>query len=307
MNPAAARDAAPPGNARTIPTTVVRRNAKCIRQSALIAVKKQWSLSNQAVINRFIAGNAFKRCAANTMMHRLKWRLNRVIVRFVFLASVHKQKSEVIVMTNGDGTESRCFGSKTGRTAGYCASLATPKLTNQAFGSCSRGLCCRYSVTGRFNWTDYPGVALPIADDPAWERGAAALNPRMKIGQIITEPLKVNHLIRDKNQLQDKFSFLLIAHDLSIIKYICDKVAVMLHGKFMEIATTKELFANPLHPYTQSLLSAVPIPDPIYERNKQLLDYDVKRAKIDGEMVEVSPGHYVLKFNGDGGVWHAGV
>jgi oligopeptide transport system ATP-binding protein len=69
----------------------------------------------------------------------------------------------------------------------------------------------------------------------------------------------------------------------------------MLHGKQMEVATTQELFANPLHPYTRSLLSAVPVPDPIYERNKQLLDYDVKNAKIDGEMVEISPGHYVLK------------
>jgi oligopeptide transport system ATP-binding protein len=58
---------------------------------------------------------------------------------------------------------------------------------------------------------------------------------------------------------------------------------------------TKELFENPLHPYTRSLLSAVPVPDPIYERKKKLIDYDVRNAKIDGELAEVSPGHYVLK------------
>ena len=96
-------------------------------------------------------------------------------------------------------------------------------------------------------------------------------------------------------QREHGFSFLFIAHDLSIIKFICDRVAVMLNGKIMEIAATKELFTNPLHPYTQSLLSAVPVPDPVYERNKKLLDYDANSAKTDGIMVEVTPGHYVMK------------
>lgn len=96
-------------------------------------------------------------------------------------------------------------------------------------------------------------------------------------------------------QREHGFSFLFIAHDLAIIKFICDKVAVMLNGKIMEIAATKELFNNPLHPYTQSLLSAVPVPDPVYERNKKLLDYDANSAKTDGIMVEVTPGHYVMQ------------
>ncbi|SCM83313.1 oligopeptide transporter subunit; ATP-binding component of ABC superfamily [uncultured Sporomusa sp.] len=200
-----------------------------------------------------------------------------------------------------------------------------------------------------------------------FQDSAAALNPRMTVEQIITEPLTINRIMRNKNELQNKvesllmevgldntcktkypaeisggqrqrvaiarclstspdliiadepiasldvsiqaqiinlfqrlqhehgFSFLFIAHDLSIIKFICDKVAVMLNGKIMEMATTQELFTNPLHPYTQSLLSAVPVPDPVYERNKKLLEYDAKSAKADGIMQEVTPGHYVMK------------
>ncbi|MEQ8175455.1 MAG: ATP-binding cassette domain-containing protein [Syntrophomonadaceae bacterium] len=95
-------------------------------------------------------------------------------------------------------------------------------------------------------------------------------------------------------QREHQFSFLFIAHDLSIIKYICDRVAVMLEGRFVEMAATKELFENPLHPYTRSLLSAVPVPDPIYEKSKILLNYDV-RSKNTGRMIEVSNEHYVLQ------------
>lgn len=122
---------------------------------------------------------------------------------------------------------------------------------------------------------------LIIADEPI-----ASLDVSIQ-AQIIN---LFQHLQREHG-----FSFLFIAHDLSIIKFICDRVAVMLNGKIMEIAATKELFTNPLHPYTQSLLSAVPVPDPVYERNKKLLDYDANSAKTDGIMVEVTPGHYVMK------------
>lgn len=95
-------------------------------------------------------------------------------------------------------------------------------------------------------------------------------------------------------QREHGFSFLFIAHDLSIIKFICDRVAVMFNGKIVELATTKELFSNPLHPYTQSLLSAVPVPDPVYERNKQLVDFDKKSINSEGTMLEIRPGHYML-------------
>ena len=95
-------------------------------------------------------------------------------------------------------------------------------------------------------------------------------------------------------QREQRFSFLFIAHDLSIIKFICDRVAVMLNGKIVELALTRELFNNPLHPYTKSLLSAIPVPDPVYERNKKLLDFDATTANMGEKLVEATPGHYVF-------------
>lgn len=96
-------------------------------------------------------------------------------------------------------------------------------------------------------------------------------------------------------QRKHGFTFLFIAHDLSIIRFISDKVGVMLQGKMMEMAPTKELFENPIHPYTKTFLSAVPIPDPIYEKNKKILTYDVNSLQVDGQMLEMTPGHFVYK------------
>lgn len=96
-------------------------------------------------------------------------------------------------------------------------------------------------------------------------------------------------------QKKHGFTFLFIGHDLSIIRFISDKVGVMLHGKMMEMAPTKELFENPLHSYTKALLSAVPVPDPIYEKNKKIVSYDEKSLPADGQMIEVSPGHFVYQ------------
>ena len=89
-------------------------------------------------------------------------------------------------------------------------------------------------------------------------------------------------------------SILFIAHDLSMVEYLCDRVGVMYHGKLVEVAPTVELFANPQHPYTQALLSAIPIPDPIAERNRKHIDFDEVTFDREGTMVEVSPGHLVL-------------
>lgn len=122
---------------------------------------------------------------------------------------------------------------------------------------------------------------LIIADEPI-----ASLDISIQ-AQIVT---LFQHL-----QRKHGFSFLFIAHDLSIIRFISDKVGVMLQGKLMEMAPTKELFENPLHPYTKALLSAIPVPDPIYERNKKILTYDVASIQADGQMIEVTPGHFVYK------------
>ncbi|MPM76116.1 Oligopeptide transport ATP-binding protein OppF [bioreactor metagenome] len=69
----------------------------------------------------------------------------------------------------------------------------------------------------------------------------------------------------------------------------------MIQGKMVELAPTSELFNNPLHPYTKSLLSAVPVPDPFYERNKIILDFDINTLATNGFFEEVMQGHFVYK------------
>ena len=94
-------------------------------------------------------------------------------------------------------------------------------------------------------------------------------------------------------QEEHGFTFLFIAHDLAMVEYLCDRVGVMYHGKLVELAPTKELFANPQHGYTKTLLSAMPIPDPVRERARKLKVYEETDFGA-GEMKEVSPGHFVL-------------
>ena len=89
-------------------------------------------------------------------------------------------------------------------------------------------------------------------------------------------------------------TYLFIAHDLSVVRFISDRIAVIYKGVIVEVAETEELFNNPIHPYTQS--SAVPIPDPILERKKVLKVYDAAQHdySVDKpEMVEIRPGHFV--------------
>ena len=95
-------------------------------------------------------------------------------------------------------------------------------------------------------------------------------------------------------QRQHHFSFLFIAHDLSMVRYLCDRVGVMYAGKLVELAPARELFAAPLHPYTRALLSAIPVPDPAYERSKTIIPYTRETADLNGEWREVSTGHFVL-------------
>ena len=89
-------------------------------------------------------------------------------------------------------------------------------------------------------------------------------------------------------------TFLFIAHDLSVVRYVADRIGVICKGRMVEIADAEELFRHPLHPYTRSLLSAVPIPDPKLERQKVLLTYDpsIHRGR-EGTLEDIGYGHFV--------------
>lgn len=99
-----------------------------------------------------------------------------------------------------------------------------------------------------------------------------------------------------KFQKELGLTYLFIAHDLSVVRFVSDRIAVIYKGVIVEVAETEELFNNPIHPYTKSLLSAVPIPDPILERKKVLKVYDPDQHDYSvekPEMVEIKPGHFV--------------
>lgn len=96
-------------------------------------------------------------------------------------------------------------------------------------------------------------------------------------------------------QAEHGFSILFIAHDLSVVKYLCDRVGVMYRGKLVEVAPTEELFSSPAHPYTKALLSAIPVPDPRRERARVLQEFDPALFEWDGELVEISLDHLVRK------------
>ncbi|WP_110929093.1 ABC transporter ATP-binding protein [Bacillus massiliglaciei] len=101
-----------------------------------------------------------------------------------------------------------------------------------------------------------------------------------------------------KLQIEHGLTYLFIAHDLSMVKYISDRIGVMYFGKLVELASSDELYNNPLHPYTQSLLSAIPLPDPESERKRVRKMYNpAVHHYAEGEEVkmrEVKPGHFVL-------------
>ncbi|MGL5042107.1 MAG: ABC transporter ATP-binding protein [Culicoidibacterales bacterium] len=100
-----------------------------------------------------------------------------------------------------------------------------------------------------------------------------------------------------KLQIERNLTYLFIAHDLSMVKYISDRIAVMHHGKILELADAEELYANPLHPYTKSLLSAIPLPNPDYEKKRRRLIYDPQMHNYEQNKptwTEHTPGHFVL-------------
>ena len=95
-------------------------------------------------------------------------------------------------------------------------------------------------------------------------------------------------------------TILFIAHDLSVVRFFCDRIAVMYYGKIVELAPSNELFKNPMHPYTISLLSAIPQPDPDYEKGRKRINYDssMHDYTVDKpELKEISEGHFVYANN----------
>lgn len=99
-----------------------------------------------------------------------------------------------------------------------------------------------------------------------------------------------------KLQRERGLTYLFISHDLSVMRFICDRVAVVHKGVIVELAETEELFEHPLHPYTQSLLSAIPMPDPERERQKVLTIYDpsLHDYSVDQpSFTEIRPGHFI--------------
>lgn len=145
---------------------------------------------------------------------------------------------------------------------------------------------------------------------------ALAVNPKFIICDEPISALDVSIQAQVVNLLKDLqnrlgLTYLFIAHDLSMVKHISDRVAVMYMGRIVELAESDELYANPLHPYTKTLLSAIPVPDPEIEANKKRILFDhanespIHSASKDApkksgafdlentELIEVTPGHWV--------------
>ena len=164
----------------------------------------------------------------------------------------------------------------------------------------------------------------------------ASLNPRKKVEDIIGEGLDIHHMYKTQAERREKVekilanpkliiadecisaldvsiqaqvvnlmkdiqqetgtAYLFIAHDLSMVKYISDRIGVLHLGHLLETGTTEEIFANPIHPYTRSLLSAIPLPNPVVEKRRVAETYDYATSGIDyskGTSHYVEGSHYV--------------
>ena len=153
----------------------------------------------------------------------------------------------------------------------------------------NRGFVNRYPHEFSGGQRQRIGIARALAVEPEFivaDEPISALD--------VSIQAQVVNLLKD---LQDELNltYLFIAHDLSMIRYLCDRVAVMFKGKIVEYADTEELYENPIHPYTKVLLSAVPIPDPDIEANRkrEIMEIDFDYAEADSSMTEVTPGHFV--------------
>lgn len=131
---------------------------------------------------------------------------------------------------------------------------------------------------------------------------ALVMNPKLLICDEPISALDVSiraQIINLLNDLKEELglTIIFIAHDLSVVKYFCDRIAVMYFGKVVELASSDELFANPLHPYTRSLLSAIPKPNPLTEKTRERIVYhpnEVHDYSVDKPMLkEIKKGHFI--------------
>lgn len=129
---------------------------------------------------------------------------------------------------------------------------------------------------------------------------ALVMNPKLIIADECISALDVSIQAQVVNLMKDiqaetNCAYLFIAHDLSMVKYISDRIGVLHKGYLVETGTTREIFSNPAHPYTQSLLSAVPQPNPRVEKNRQLISYDATAANYENKkMRRLNDEHFVL-------------
>ncbi|MBR1846461.1 MAG: ATP-binding cassette domain-containing protein [Bacilli bacterium] len=132
---------------------------------------------------------------------------------------------------------------------------------------------------------------------------ALIMNPKLLICDEPISALDVSiraQVINLLNELKEEMglTMIFIAHDLSTVKYFCDRIAVMYYGNLVELTTSEELFKHPLHPYTKSLLSAIPQPNPFLEKRRVRIVYDQFKAhdysKEKPRFQEILPGHFIL-------------
>ena len=128
---------------------------------------------------------------------------------------------------------------------------------------------------------------------------ALVMNPKLIIADECISALDVSIQAQVVNLMKDiqdetKCAYLFIAHDLSMVKYISDRIGVLHKGYLVETGTTQEIFSNPAHPYTQSLLSAVPQPNPAVEKNRKLISYSAEGGYEHCQLQQLSDTHFVL-------------
>ncbi len=142
---------------------------------------------------------------------------------------------------------------------------------------------------------------------------ALVMNPKLVIADECISALDVSiqaQVVNLMKDLQDELgtTYLFIAHDLSMVKYISDRIGIMHLGHIVETGTTDEIFSNPIHPYTKSLLSAIPHPNPIVEKQRVALTYDKDKEGVDytkGTEHKLSDTHIVLATDEEFAKWNA--